>query len=175
MQTSFKMPCVITRGNNVFGANQYPEKLIPKFINLLEQGKPCCLHGDGSHRRSFIYVEDVARAFDTILHYGITGETYNIGTEFEISNLEVTRALLSNYGYAGKEDEWIVFVKDRDFNDRRYHIDNSKLLKLNWRPEVNFEEGLKRTIKWYRENQNYYGDLSQVLVPHPRVGFGVHK
>ena len=171
--TSFKMPCIITRGNNVFGANQYPEKLIPKFINLLEQGKACCLHGDGSHRRSFIYVEDVARAFDTVLHYGVTGETYNIGTEFEISNLEVTKALLENYGLQGKEDEHIVFVKDRDFNDRRYHIDNSKLMKLNWKPQVDFYEGLKRTIKWYRENQNYYGDLSQVLVPHPRVGYGV--
>ena len=171
--TSFKLPCIITRGNNVFGANQYPEKLIPKFINLLEQGKPCCLHGDGSHRRSFIYVEDVARAFDVILHRGITGDTYNIGTEFEISNLEVTRALLKNFNLTEKEDEWIVFVKDRDFNDRRYHIDNSKLKKLNWKPEVDFFEGLKRTIKWYRENQAYYGDLSQVLVPHPRVGYGV--
>jgi UDP-glucose 4,6-dehydratase len=72
-QTSFKMPCIITRGNNVFGSHQYPEKLIPKFINLLERDQPLCLHGDGSHRRSFIHVTDVARAFDAVLHKGVTG------------------------------------------------------------------------------------------------------
>jgi UDP-glucose 4,6-dehydratase len=104
-QTSFKMPCIITRGNNVFGSHQYPEKLIPKFINLLERNRPLCLHGDGSHRRSFIYVEDVARAFDTVLHKGIIGEIYNIGTEFEVSNLDVSRALLREYGLADKESE----------------------------------------------------------------------
>jgi dTDP-D-glucose 4,6-dehydratase len=99
------MPCIITRGNNVFGSHQYPEKLIPKFINLLERNRPLCLHGDGSHRRSFIYVEDVARAFDTVLHKGIIGEIYNIGTEFEVSNLDVSRALLREYGLADKESE----------------------------------------------------------------------
>ena len=102
-QTSFKMPCIITRGNNVFGSHQYPEKLIPKFINLLERDQPLCLHGDGSHRRSFIHVEDVARAFDAVLHKGKTGEIYNIGTEFEISNLEVAKTLLSEYNLVPQE------------------------------------------------------------------------
>lgn len=131
------------------------------------------MHGDGSHRRSFIYVEDVARAFDTVLHKGKLGQIYNIGTEFEISNLEVARALLAEYGLTARESEYITFVRDRDFNDRRYHIDNTKLMQLNWAPLVTFHEGLRRTIAWYRDNKNYYGDLNHVLVPHPRVGFGV--
>eukprot|EP00455_Lapot_gusevi_P001944 TRINITY_DN1074_c0_g1_i1.p1 TRINITY_DN1074_c0_g1~~TRINITY_DN1074_c0_g1_i1.p1 ORF type:complete len:373 (-),score=121.63 TRINITY_DN1074_c0_g1_i1:169-1287(-) len=172
-QTSFKLPCIITRGNNVFGSHQFPEKLIPKFINLLERNRSLCLHGDGSHRRSFIFVDDVARAFDAILHKGKTGEIYNIGTQFEISNLEVARTLLAEYGLADKENEYLTFVRDRDFNDRRYHIDNSKLTQLNWQPEVNFEDGIKKTIAWYRQNQNWFGDIEHVLVPHPRVGYGV--
>lgn len=174
-QTSFKLPCIITRGNNVFGSHQFPEKLIPKFTNLLLRGHPVCLHGDGSHRRSFIYVEDVARAFDTVLHFGILGEIYNIGTEFEISNLEVAQALLAEFGLSDQADKYITFVRDRDFNDRRYHISNEKLLALNWKPLVDFYDGLKKTIAWYRDNQLYYGDLSSVLVPHPSAAFSLTK
>lgn len=163
-QTSFRMPCIITRGNNVYGPNQYPEKLIPKFVNLLERGRPVCLHGDGSHRRSFIYVEDVARAFDTVLHHGEVGHIYNIGTEFEISNKEVAQKLIEMFHL---NSSFITFVRDREFNDRRYHIDNRKLLELGWKPEISFDEGLLRTIQWYRQNPTYYGDLTGVLVPHP--------
>merc|ERR1719453_1933089 len=91
---SFKLPVIITRGNNVFGPHQYPEKVIPKFVRRLVQGKPCCIHGDGSNSRHFIYVGDVAAAFDTILHSGVDGEVYNIGCDDELTNLEVAERLV---------------------------------------------------------------------------------
>jgi dTDP-glucose 4,6-dehydratase len=90
---SFKLPVIITRGNNVYGPHQYPEKLVPKFTRRLLKGLPCCIHGDGSNSRHFIYVEDVAAAFITILHKGIVGETYNIGCEEEYTNLDVRSVL----------------------------------------------------------------------------------
>lgn len=165
--TSFGLPCIITRGNNVFGPNQYPEKLIPKFISLLESEKPCCLHGDGTNQRSFIYIDDVVRAFDTVLMYGVVGETYNIGTEFEITNLDVAKTLLDEYGFNYKK--FIEFTKDRAFNDKRYHIDNTKLQKFGWYPMVDFIEGLRKTILWYKENPSYFGDIKNILVPHPNI------
>lgn len=169
-QISFGLPCIITRGNNVFGSHQYPEKLIPKFINLLERGDKLCLHGDGSHRRSFIHVEDVARAFDVVMIRGKVGEIYNIGTEFEISNRQVAEKLLHLFGVEDADfPARLQFVRDRDFNDRRYHIDNSKLQLLGWAPQIGFDEGLARTVQWYHEHLSYFGDLSRVLVPHPRM------
>eukprot|EP01102_Stenamoeba_stenopodia_P011959 TRINITY_DN3716_c0_g3_i2.p1 TRINITY_DN3716_c0_g3~~TRINITY_DN3716_c0_g3_i2.p1 ORF type:complete len:352 (+),score=84.07 TRINITY_DN3716_c0_g3_i2:64-1056(+) len=125
--TSFALPVIVTRGNNVYGPRQYPEKLIPKFILRLTKHLPCCIHGDGSHTRNFLYVEDVARAFDVIVHKGQVGNTYNIGTNFEISNLGVARDLLKTLNMAEKESEMITNVVDRLFNDRRYFIDSAKL------------------------------------------------
>jgi UDP-glucose 4,6-dehydratase len=143
--TSFNSPVIITRGNNVFGPKQYPEKLIPKFILRLLRGEACCIHGDGGHTRNFLFVEDVARAFDAVLHNGEIGNTYNIGTDFEISNLEVAKKLLQLFGLEKREDELITFVKDRAFNDRRYSINSSKLDSLGWKQQISWEEGLKRT------------------------------
>jgi len=91
---SYKMPVIITRGNNVYGPHQYPEKIVPKFIRRLMKGEPCCLHGDGTNSRHFIYVEDVANAFITILHKGIDGDTYNVGCEEECTNLEIAEKLV---------------------------------------------------------------------------------
>ena len=87
--SSFKLPVIITRGNNVYGPHQYPEKVIPKFIRRLVNGEPCCIHGDGSNSRHYIYVGDVVSAFDTVLHKGVPGETYNIGCHEEITNLQL--------------------------------------------------------------------------------------
>ena len=91
---SFKLPVIITRGNNVYGPHQYPEKVIPKFVRRLLNGLPCCIHGDGSNSRHFIFVEDVANAFITVMHHGGVGETYNIGCETEYTNLEVAERLV---------------------------------------------------------------------------------
>jgi UDP-glucose 4,6-dehydratase len=169
-RTSFQLPTIITRGNNVYGPRQYPEKLIPKFITLLSQGRQVPLHGNGANRRSFLHVTDVADAFDLVLHKGKLGEIYNIGTSYEISNLEVTQSLIKMMGMEAKEKELITFVEDRKFNDVRYHISVQKLLDLGWLPKVKFDDGVLDTIKWYKENPNHYSNVQGALVAHPRVG-----
>ena len=147
---SFNMPCIITRGNNVFGPHQYPEKVIPKFVRRLLKGLPCCIHGDGSNSRHFIYVGDVARAFITILHKGVDGETYNIGCETEYTNLEVAERLVKALKPTCSDPkEHIEFVADRPFNDVRYYISSEKLISLGWSEATSFDEGLKKTIDWY--------------------------
>lgn len=161
---SFGLPIIITRGNNVYGPHQYPEKMIPKFINLLARDKHCCLHGDGSHRRSFLYVTDVARAFVILLEKGNIGEIYNIGTDFEISNKNTASDLIR---LMNKSSDMIEYVADRAFNDQRYSIDSSKLHSLGWQPEITWDEGLRQTIDWYLTHQDYWPGLESVLVPHP--------
>jgi len=166
---SFKLPCIITRGNNVYGPHQFPEKLIPKFINLLLRDRPVTLHGDGSNTRNFLFVEDVARAFDTILHKGQIGRIYNIGGDNELSNLNVAKSLISLMGKADKEEELITFVPDRKFNDLRYTINSSKLHELGWTEQKSFEEGLAETVAWYTRYTCRYGNIEAALVPHPRL------
>ena len=168
--TSFDLPCIITRGNNVYGPRQYPEKLIPKFITLLEQGSPVPIHGDGHHKRSYLYVGDVAKAFETVVKKGTVGAIYNIGTSFELSNLETATALLKALGLEDHEDTYLTFVPDRYFNDVRYHIGSDKLQELGWVPETSFVEVLHHTIQWYRNHKDHWGDISQALVAHPRQG-----
>jgi dTDP-glucose 4,6-dehydratase len=165
---SFKLPTIITRGNNVYGPHQYPEKLIPKFICLLSQGKQCFIHGDGSNQRNFLYVTDVANAFDVICHKGGVGNVYNIGTDFEISNLEVAKKLINMFEL--DEAKHMVFVENRPFNDCRYKINSDKLASLGWKPQVSWEEGLKKTIDWYKENMRNWPRIENALVPHPRAG-----
>lgn len=166
---SFKMPIIITRGNNVYGPKQYPEKLIPKFTHLLNQGKPCTMHGTGLSLRSFLHVHDVARAFETILLKGKIGMIYNIGTDIEITNLDVAKTLIKAFGLQDEEDKYIVHVRDRHFNDQRYHIDSSDLIALGWKEEIGFDEGLTMTKEWYLNNVDHWGDVSDVLVAHPVV------
>jgi UDP-glucose 4,6-dehydratase len=171
---SFKMPIIITRGNNTFGPHQYPEKLIPKFINLIERSKKCCLHGDGSNMRSFVFCEDVAEAFDIIMHKGQIGETYNIGTKFEISNKDVTKTLLKLMKPEVDAETQIEYVRDRAINDKRYWVNYDKIAALGWVPRTSFEDGLARTIEWYRTHPAHWGDVSQVLVAHPQMPASSH-
>lgn len=176
---SFKLPVIITRGNNVFGPHQYPEKLIPKFVRRLLKGLPCCIHGDGSNCRHFIFVEDVARAFITILHKGGIGETYNIGCEAEYTNLEVAEKLVKALKPTCKDPkEHIEFVPDRPFNDVRYYISSDKLLALGWKEEVTFEEALQKTIAWYSQVSPDWWDVGtdSALAAHPTAALpGVTK
>jgi dTDP-glucose 4,6-dehydratase len=153
---TYKMPIIITRGNNVFGPHQYPEKIIPRFVTDLLEGKKVPLHGDGSNIRTYIYTDDVCDAIDVIFSRGVVGETYNVGTRHEISNIELTRKILAEFGLA---EDMIEFVADRPFNDKRYSIDYSKLAALGWEPRVGFEEGLARTIKWYKDNESWWKPL----------------
>lgn len=166
---SFDLPGIITRGNNVYGPKQYPEKLIPKFINLLSRGEPCPLHGTGENRRSFLYVHDVSLAFEAILTKGQIGSIYNIGSSFEITNKDVLLTLLKEFNLLDRQDEFVRFVSDRCFNDFRYHIDWEALTKLGWSQKVGFEEGLKLTKEWYLSHANYWGDISGVLSAHPTL------
>lgn len=153
---SFKLPIIIVRCNNVYGPRQYHEKVIPKFIMALENGKACTLHGDGSARRSFINVYDVVRAFDTVMTKGTIGEIYNIGTDHEISMKELAELLVDMYTEEGKiepqSEDYIVYIKDRPFNDVRYNIDGTKLNSLGFKPLIPFDTGLKNTIEWYRQH-----------------------
>jgi dTDP-glucose 4,6-dehydratase len=146
---SFKLPIIITRGNNVYGPNQYPEKLIPKFIKLLKEGKPVTIQGDGSNLRSFLHVHDVARAFESILKNGKIGEIYNIGADdhLEYSILDITYKLLKllkNIDNKSETDKWITFIEDRPFNDKRYYISNDKVKELGWTIEIDFDTGLSQ-------------------------------
>lgn len=149
---SFKLPIIITRGNNVYGPNQYPEKIIPLFTKLLKEGKKCTIHGEGKSVRNFIYVEDVCRAVETIMFSGKIGQIYNIGTECELSVLQVAKILVEKI-YGNDEDykKHIEFVEDRKFNDIRYAINSDKLRGLGWEEKIGFEEGLKRTLESYEK------------------------
>jgi UDP-glucose 4,6-dehydratase len=166
---SFKLPCLITRGNNVYGPHQFPEKLIPKFTNQLMKGMQLTLHGDGSNTRNFLYVTDVASAFDVIMHKGTPGHVYNVGGKNEISNLNVAKELLKMFGREKEEDKWITFVGDRQFNDLRYTINSDKLHSLGWKEEVSWEEGMKTTVEWYKKFTGRYGNIDEALVAHPRM------
>lgn len=167
---SFNLPLIITRGNNVFGPKQYPEKLIPKFITLLNNNSACPIHGKGLEKRSFIYIDDVVNAFDIILHYGKIGEIYNIGTNEEISNIEVANKLLNLYDIFGENRKNKIYhVENRCFNDQRYTLNTSKLKELGWTPKITFDEGLKRTIEWYTKNKNHWENINDAIIPHPRL------
>jgi len=165
---SFRLPTIITRGNNVYGPHQYPEKLIPKFINLLLREKPLTLHGNGKNKRNFLFVKDVARAFETILFKGKIGEIYNIGGTNEYENIDVAKQLIKLAGKSAEEKEYITFVEDRVFNDLRYHINSEKLMKLGWRENVAWEEGIKDTFDWYKEHSERYKNIDSALIAHPK-------
>jgi dTDP-glucose 4,6-dehydratase len=140
---SFRLPIIIVRCNNVYGPNQYPEKLIPRFIKLLKEGKKLTVHGKGETRRNFIWAEDVARATHTILQKGVVNEIYNIGTSQEHSVLDVAKLLVSRLTEDKVLEEHIVFVEDRPFNDFRYSINSDRLRALGWKEEfTDFEENI---------------------------------
>jgi dTDP-glucose 4,6-dehydratase len=147
---SFKLPVIITRGNNVYGPRQYPEKLIPRFITKLIKREKCPIHGEGKTRRNFIYVDDVSKAVDAILNKGEINEIYNIGSDDEYSVKEVLTMLLQNMGIDKELEDMCEYVEDRAFNDSRYCIDSNKIVNLGWSKKISFEEGLKNTIEWYK-------------------------
>lgn len=153
---SYKFPAIITRGNNVYGPNQYPEKLIPRFITYLLEDKKCTIHGSGESRRNFIHVKDTVEAVKTILQRGVIGETYNIGTTNEYSVNEIYAILLKKLKPFALLDEHREFVTDRTFNDKRYNVDPAKLKALGWREQVDFETGINQTIEWYKNNRFLY-------------------
>lgn len=147
---SYGMPIVIIRCNNVYGARQYPEKIIPKFITLLKENKKLPIHGSGLTRRNFIYIDDVVNAINIIAAEGENNNVYNIGSADEYNVIEIATILLNHIkGCNEKIEDWIEYTKDRNFNDFRYAIDTQKLNNIGWKKTINFNDGLKRTIEWY--------------------------
>jgi dTDP-glucose 4,6-dehydratase len=146
---SFQLPIIITRGNNVYGPNQYPEKIIPRFIKLLKENKKVTIQGDGSNVRAFIHVQDVVKAFDIILEKGIIGEIYNIGSDDneEYSVYQVAKMLIRKIKNTHLYEEHIEYIEDRPFNDKRYYISNAKIKSLGWNIEENFDKGIDEIIK----------------------------
>lgn len=146
---TFKLPVIITRSSNNFGPYQYPEKLIPLFVTNLMSGKKVPVYADGMNMRDWLYVVDNCEAIDTVMHKGRAGEIYNIGIGSEITNMELTRALLK---ILGKDDSFIEYVKDRPGHDKRYALDVSKLRSLGWQPRNEFRAALEKTVAWYKAN-----------------------
>lgn len=136
---SFKIPIIIMRCNNAYGPNQYPEKLIPKFTKQLSEDKKCTIHGDGKHRRNFIHTYDISTAIDIIISSGTIGKMYNIGTQDEYSVIEVANMLINHFKN-DTIDKWIEYGNDRYYNDFRYAIDNSELVKLGWKQTINLRD-----------------------------------
>jgi dTDP-glucose 4,6-dehydratase len=151
---SYKMPIVITRGNNVYGKNQYPEKLIPRFIKLLQEDKKVTIQGNGSSVRAFLHAYDTAKAFEVILEKGVIGEIYNIGCDenMEFSVFDVAKILIKMIKKTENYDEYIEYIEDRPFNDMRYYISNQKLKNLGWDIEIDLFTGLDDLIHNYKIN-----------------------
>lgn len=147
---SFGIPIIITRSNNVYGPRQYIEKVIPKFINQLLNNESLTIHGCGSSQRSFVYVDDVVEAIQLIMTEGKRGEVYNIGSDDEMSVMELANYISSKMIKRGPIP--LRYETDRPYNDKRYFICDKKLRKLGWNPKTSFSSGLDKTIEWYTQN-----------------------
>ncbi|MCC7402025.1 MAG: dTDP-glucose 4,6-dehydratase [Chitinophagaceae bacterium] len=158
---TFNLPVIVSNCSNNYGPNQFPEKLIPLFINNIVNEKPLPVYGDGLYTRDWLYVKDHARAIDLIFHEGKAGETYNIGGFNEWKNIDLIKLLCRLMDKKlkrtpGSSEQLITYVKDRPGHDRRYAIDASKINReLGWKPSVTFEQGLSETIDWYLENTEW--------------------
>jgi len=149
-----KLPITITNCSNNYGPYQFPEKLIPLFVTNLLEGKKVPIYGDGLNVRDWLYVEDHCQAIDLVLSKGKIGETYCVGGNEEKTNLEITYKILKFLGFG---EEKIEHVVDRKGHDKRYAIDSSKIKEeLGWQPEHTFEDAMKKTVEWYKENQEWW-------------------
>lgn len=158
---TYGMPIVISNCSNNYGPNQFPEKLIPLFINNIRNNKPLPVYGKGENIRDWLFVVDHARAIDVIFHKGKRGETYNIGGENEWTNIDlikvICKAMDKKLGReTGESEKLITYVTDRAGHDLRYAIDSHKLMnELGWEPSLQFEEGIEKTINWYMDNEDW--------------------
>lgn len=158
---TFGLPVVLSNCSNNYGPNQFPEKLLPLFINNIRHNRPLPVYGQGANVRDWLYVVDHAQAIDLIFHRGKEGETYNIGGNNEWKNIDLIKLLCKLMDEklgrnAGTSETLITYVKDRAGHDLRYAIDSSKLqAELGWKPSVTFETGLAKTVDWYLENQEW--------------------
>jgi dTDP-glucose 4,6-dehydratase len=156
---SFNVPVIILRSNNIYGPKQFPEKVIPKFIMRLLKGNQCEIQGDGLQQRSFIHVDDFNRAMNKLIKYGEKGQIYNLGSEYDITIKSLAKLLckLVSNEYV-KEELCYSHIADRKFNDKKYNISCDKIKSLGWKERVDFIEGLKELIEWYKENLNFWNE-----------------
>ncbi len=163
---TYGMPTIVTNCSNNYGPYQFPEKLIPLFINNIRHRKPLPVYGKGENVRDWLYVEDHARAIDTIFHNGKVSQTYNIGGFNEWKNIDLIRVLIRTVDRAlgnpeGASEGLITYVTDRAGHDLRYAIDSTKLQKeLGWEPSLQFEEGIEKTVAWYLDNQEWMDNIT---------------
>ncbi len=163
---TFGLPVVLSNCSNNYGPNQFPEKLIPLFINNIRHNKPLPVYGKGENVRDWLYVVDHARAIDVIFHRGKTGQTYNIGGHNEWKNIDLIKVMCrvmdEKLGRTpGTSEQLITYVKDRAGHDLRYAIDSGKLQReLGWVPSLQFEEGIRLTIEWYLQNQQWLDEVT---------------
>jgi dTDP-glucose 4,6-dehydratase len=163
---TYGLPYVISNCSNNYGPNQFPEKLIPLFINNILNNKPLPVYGDGKNKRDWLYVVDHAMGIDLVFHGGKNSETYNIGGGNEFKNIDLVKVLCKKMDEKlgqnkGTSEKLITFIKDRPGHDLRYAIDNSKINKeLGWSPLVTFEEGLEETIEWYLSNKAWINNVT---------------
>ena len=163
---TYGMPTVVTNCSNNYGPYQFPEKLIPLFINNIRHRKPLPVYGKGENVRDWLYVEDHARAIDLIFHRGRVAETYNIGGFNEWKNIDIIRVLIATTDRLlgrkeGEDMDLITYVTDRAGHDLRYAIDSRKLQQeLGWEPSLQFEEGIERTVRWYLDNQVWMDNVT---------------
>lgn len=155
---TYGLPVVVTNCSNNYGENQYPEKLIPLFIYNIVHRRPLPVYGSGCNVRDWLYVGDHASALDAVFHRGVNGQTYNVGGNNEWRNIDLVKLLIKVVDEElgrpeGDGESLITYVEDRAGHDLRYAIDSSKLMReLSWKPQMRFEEGLRRTVKWYLAN-----------------------
>lgn len=165
-QNTYGLPILISNCSNNYGPNHFPEKLIPLTINNIKNGNPIPVYGKGENIRDWLYVEDHARAIDLIFHKGKLGDTYNIGGFNEWKNIDLVNLLCDIMDKklnrdSGTSRKLITFVKDRAGHDLRYAIDATKIKKeLGWKPSLQFEEGLEKTVEWYLTNENWLEDVT---------------
>lgn len=163
---TYGMPTIVTNCSNNYGPYQFPEKLIPLFINNIRHRKPLPVYGTGENVRDWLYVEDHARAIDLIFHKGKVADTYNIGGFNEWKNIDIIKVLISTTDRLlgreeGADNDLITFVTDRKGHDMRYAIDSRKLQReLGWEPSLQFEEGIEKTVKWYLEHQDWLDNVT---------------
>ena len=163
---TYGMPTIVTNCSNNYGPFQFPEKLIPLFINNIRQRKPLPVYGKGENVRDWLYVEDHARAIDRMFHKGKVAETYNIGGFNEWKNIDIIKVVINTVDRLlgrepGEDMNLITFVTDRLGHDARYAIDSRKLQReLGWEPSLQFEEGIEKTVKWYLENQEWMNNIT---------------
>ena len=163
---TYGLPTVVTNCSNNYGPYQFPEKLIPLFVNNIRHRKPLPVYGKGENVRDWLYVEDHARAIDLIFHKGKIGETYNIGGFNEWKNIDIIKVLINTVDRLlgrpeGADMDLITFVTDRAGHDLRYAIDSTKLQReLGWEPSLQFEEGIEKTVRWYLDHQDWLDNVT---------------